>query len=284
MDLWFLYWVLSALFAWLASFLLKVSAEKDYNYFLFSTYSFFTWGISAFICYLFSWVYIEEIFLVIILSIMMWLSYFVVFVLRLEALQNISTTFYFLIYKVFSGIWAVIVWILFFKDILALNEIIWISLWLSVPFFIMNGKDKWEQKNLYKWVILCLLSGVFVLVSVFIWKIINLYEFNLFFYVFVWWIVWWIASLFQYKRSKLKQKTKFKIKRVAMLNWFLTFISSYFFLKALSWNVWVVYTINSFSILIPIILSIIFYSEKLNLRKITAIALTILSMLFFKVF
>ena len=116
-------------------------------------------------------------------------------------------------------------------------------------------------------------------------KIISMNNFNLYFYISIWWITWWLLSLFQYKRkSNLNKNNISKIKRTAIFNGFLVFIWSVFFIKALSWSLLIVYTINSFSILVPIILSTIFYKENLDLRKIIAIILTIMSMLFFKVF
>jgi uncharacterized membrane protein len=50
---------------------------------------------------------------------------------------------------------------------------------------------------------------------------------------------------------------------------------------AVTWNFAVAFTINSFSILIPIILSIIFYWEHFNLKKWMVIVLSIVSILLF---
>jgi uncharacterized membrane protein len=59
---------------------------------------------------------------------------------------------------------------------------------------------------------------------------------------------------------------------------FLAFMT---FQKALTGNLAVVFTINSFSILIPIILSIIFYKDHFNKKKAFVIALSIVSIILF---
>jgi drug/metabolite transporter (DMT)-like permease len=285
MDLWFLYAFISSVFAWLAAFLVKISAEKDHNSFLFTTYSFFSLSFSSFVYYLFSWVYIDKLLLLFSVSIIMWFTYLITIITKLESLKNISTVFYFPIYKVFSTIVAFLVWIYFFNDSFSITEIIWIIFWLFVPVVLITKKEKLKQNNIVKGIILCLISWIFAVVAVSMSKIVNLNELNLYFYMTMWWLIWWLLSLFKYKRKKnLKIKSISKIKIISILNWFLVFVWSTFFIKALSWNVWVVYTINSFSILIPIVLSVIFYNEKLNFRKIIAIVLTIVSMLFFRVF
>ena len=58
-------------------------------------------------------------------------------------------------------------------------------------------------------------------------------------------------------------------------------IAVYSFTRALAGNLAVVFTINSFSILIPIILSIIFYKEHFNFKKGLVIVLSIVSIILF---
>ena len=53
------------------------------------------------------------------------------------------------------------------------------------------------------------------------------------------------------------------------------------FTKAVEWNLAIVYTINSFSILVPIILSVIFYKEEMTYKKAFVIFLSVISMLLF---
>ncbi len=284
MDLWFLYALLSAIFAWLSSFFVKVWAEKKYNPFLFTAYSFASYSLFALIFYIFSWDYLNNLKLLIIVSIIMWISYLWTLILRIESLKNIGTIFYFPIYKIFSTIIAFIVWLYLFNDTLEINEVIWIIFWLIVPIVLISKKEKLKQNNLLKWIILCLISWVLAVVSVAMSKIVKINDLNIYLYMLVWGWTWLWISLIQYYRTKSNYKMDSKVKRVSILSWSFIFIATVFFVKAMSWNMWTVYTINSFSILIPIILSLIFYKEKLDLRKIIAIILTILSMLFFKVF
>jgi len=56
----------------------------------------------------------------------------------------------------------------------------------------------------------------------------------------------------------------------------------YFIIKATEVSLAISYTINSFYILIPIILSILIYKEHMNLRKGIAIVLSLLAIIFFQ--
>jgi multidrug transporter EmrE-like cation transporter len=63
--------------------------------------------------------------------------------------------------------------------------------------------------------------------------------------------------------------------------WVFHYTSFYCFTRALEGNLAVVFTINSFAILIPIILSIIFYKDHFNFKKAFVIALSIVSIILF---
>ncbi len=285
MELRILYAILSGLFAWFASFLTKISAEKNYNSFLYTWYSFLSAAFFAFIFYLFSWVYLDNFVFLLIIGLIMWIAYTMNIVSRVKSLKNISATLYFPIYKVISTIFVFIVWIYFYANVIKTNEIIWVVLWLFVPIILINEKENLKHKNMKKGLIMCTISIVFAVIVVTMSKIVNFYELNMFFYIFTWMLLWGVLSLLQYNnKHKINNNSINKIKRISILNWFSIVVWTIFFVKALSWNLWVVYTINSFSILIPIILSVIFYKDNLDIRKIIAIVLTILSMLFFKVF
>jgi len=280
-----LYASLSALWAWISAFLTKISAEKNYNSFLYTWYTFLSAAFFSFLFYIYSLEHLDKFIFLLIIWIIMGIAYTMTIISKIESLKNISTTIYFPLYKVISTILAFIIWISFFSDTIKTNEIMGVILWLLVPLVLINKKEHLKHKNLKKGLFMCIISIIFAVITVSMSKIVNFYELNLFFYIFVWTFTWWILSLLQYnKKHKINTNSISKIKRISIINWFIIVIWSIFFVKALSWNFWVVYTINSFSILIPMILSVIFYKDNLDLRKIIAIILTILSMLFFKVF
>lgn len=280
-----LYASISAISAWMTAFLVKISAEKNYNSLLFTWYSLLSASFFAFLFYCFSWEGLDKILFLITIGSIMWISYAIALVSKTEALKNITTTLYFPIYKILSTLLAFIVWISFFTDAIKTNEIIWIFIWLLVPLVLINKKENKKQKNMKLWLLLSIVWIVFAVITITMSKIIKSHDLNIYFYIFVWTLIWWVMCLGQYKRNyKVNINSINKIKRTSIINGLIIMVWSTFFVKAMTWNLWVVYTINSFSILIPIVLSVIFYKDHLDLRKIIAIVLTIVSMLFFKVF
>jgi uncharacterized membrane protein len=63
--------------------------------------------------------------------------------------------------------------------------------------------------------------------------------------------------------------------------WVFQYLWFYTFTHAMGGNLSIVITINSFSILIPIILSVIFYKEEMTIKKWLVIWLSILSVVLF---
>ncbi len=105
-------------------------------------------------------------------------------------------------------------------------------------------------------------------------------------FVFFWAFFWFLSSIIIYKFDKAKKNLKYEkqnkdIIKFSVFQWVIHFFAFYFFIKALEWNLAVVYTINSFSILIPIILSIIFFKEHFSFKKAFVIVLSIISIILF---
>ena len=104
-------------------------------------------------------------------------------------------------------------------------------------------------------------------------------------------LFYFMASIFMFSMILYFPKTKkevFKIKEhsktfyLSILNSLLLIISlSFLFQAYLLQNVALVYKIFSFELFIPIILSIIFYKEKITTRKVLAFIGTIITIIFF---
>ena len=285
MELRILYAVISWIASWIASFLNKISAEKWYNSYQFTWYTFLSSAFFSLIFFLSTKENLANLLPTILMWIIMWIAYTVTNVSRIEALKNISTTLYFPAYKIWSTILAFIVWISFFTDTIKTNEILWVIIGLLVPIVLINKKEHLNHTNMSRWITMIIISIISAVVTVSLSKIIIFLEMNVVFYIFVWTFTWWIISLIQYnlKYKKVLHYTK-KIKRICLINWLLIASGTLFFIKALSWNLWVAMTINSFWLVIPIILSVIIYKDHFDLRKIIALILTVISMLFFKLF
>ena len=79
------------------------------------------------------------------------------------------------------------------------------------------------------------------------------------------------------------KRTNASAKRLAFGLWVVNALGIFFIFKATEVSLSISYTINSFYILIPIILSMIIYKEHMNLRKGVAIVLSLLAIIFFQI-
>jgi len=240
----------------------------------------------SFVLFLIMWWKIDPLWLVLILSVWNGVFYMISLVARNKALKSIDSTIFFPIHKVVAWMIVTFIGVVIFRDLLSLWETLWVIVWMFVPLILITKKENSLQKNLKLWVIITVIWSISSWIAISFGKTLAINNLSILAFISVTWITWWVITLIAWKE---KYKNVFviswnKIKRYALMNWFLLTLSMYFFIKSMEWNLAIVYTINSFSILIPIILSVIFYKEKLGIRKVIVILLSILSILLFKLF
>jgi len=286
MKIWLLFAIASIFASWLHNFTLKIAAEKKYNISVINI-------LSNFISLLIFWlilvfqaknIYYSNIWIIIFLALLNWLFFFFSMFSRIESLKNIDTVLFFPLYKTFWPIFVTLMSIFFFKETLETKELIWIIIWILIPLLLINNTEKIRQKNLFYWIFLVILTAIFVTISTWASKEIMIKKYDMYLYLFISSFIatiFWVISyyIFTYKKNWFnlgKKELKFSI-----ISWIFYFLSFYLFMVALNWNMAIVYTINSFSILIPIILSIIFYKEHFDFKKWFVIFLSIVSMMFF---
>lgn len=284
MEIWFLFAIVSIFTSGLHNFTLKVAAENKYNISILNIYSF----LIVIVCIGFYLALnIDQITLsltkpILILSSLSWLLFYLWMFSRIEALKNVDTVIFFPLYKTFWPIIVTMISIFFFHEQLEIKEILWIILWVSIPILLVTNSEKKKQINLMLWLILIIITSILSAIGSWISKEVMIQEYNVALYLFITSIFWFIFSVISYKLSKNKQKNSHKsMWKLSLLSWIL-YLSSYItFMYALQWNLAIVFTINSFSILIPIILSIIFYKEHFDFKKWCVILLSIISILLF---
>ncbi|MCA9495302.1 MAG: EamA family transporter, partial [Nanoarchaeota archaeon] len=277
--------ILSSIFFFFFSFLLKVSAANNHNSSLVNTYSMFSCSIIGLGIFLLSINNYNPLWLLFLISLGNAIFYFIAIVTRIEGLRNIDTTIYFPLYKTFGPILMVFVGIIFFADNLTYSEYFGVFLGILIPLLLIHNKEKKRQKNLKLGLIYLVLGIIFGVSSSTMGKLITYNNLNIFLFIFISFFLGGLISLYAYKKTRNNSKNNSlnKIKRTGWFNGLLLFLSVYFFTKStIGSNLGVVYTINSFSLLIPIILSIIFYKEHFDTKKGIAIAPTILSLIFLK--
>ena len=288
MEPWLVFTFASILFAWLNTFLLKVVSQRNYNPNLVILIRYALWSVFALIVYFYStWGNFDLNFIYILLGlwfIKMFTSYFTT-IFKIEWMRYLDSTIFLPIYKTFAIIFITIISLFFFSENLSYSAVIWIVLWLFVPILLINKKESTLQLDLKKWLLFTLWSAISVSIWATINKYVNVSWFNAEFFTFLFLFFGIFLTSLQYKRSLRNNKTKkYNTKWIywfGLLFGLLTFLVSWTFIKAMSWNLAIVYTMNSFSILIPIILSVIFYKEEMTLKKAFVIFLSIVSVILF---
>lgn len=281
MDTWFIYALLSGLTAGLYSFFLKVSAEKNHSGSLVTTYSMFVASGLALVFFTLSLDKINPFWLFVLTASVNGTFYLIATITRVASLKNIHTTIYFPIYKTLGPALMLLIGIFVFSEQLNSSQWIGFLLGISVPLMLISKKESIKQINLKKGLTYLFIGTLFGVLSSSTAKVVTLNDFNVFGYIFLSSLIGGFISLIYYKQtSKQKTEPDDKLKRIGVLNGVILFLSTYFFIKATTGNLVIVYAINSYSILVPIILSIFIYKEHFNLKKGVAIILTLLSLFF----
>ena len=99
---WFTYALLSAIFAGLSHFTLKIAAEKGYNSAQSTYYSMIGAAIISFILFLFN-PEIQNFYIILIFAIINSVAYFIASTSRIDSLKHIQTTLFYPIYKIINS-------------------------------------------------------------------------------------------------------------------------------------------------------------------------------------
>ncbi len=288
METWLIFAIASIFFAWFNTFLLKVVSQRNYdtNQVLLMRYS--SWAFFAFCLYVYtSWWNFDFTLIYILLA--FWfakmLTTYFVSAFKIEWMRYMDSVIFLPMYKTFSVTFVTISSIFLFSESLSFYNIIWIILWLLVPILLITKKESKNQMNLQKWLVYTFSAAFILMISASMNKYVNEVWFNLELFTFIFLFLWIFLSYYKLKTHKktsteIEYNTKW-IYSFWILLWLLTFLTSWTMIKAFSWNMAVVYTMNSFSILIPIILSVIVYKEEMTIKKAFVILLSIVSVILF---
>lgn len=279
------YALLGAFLSGFYSFVIKFIAHKKYDVKLITIYSYW-WGFVFALCYvLYQWITLEFSQIVLILAFINTLFYYFSILSRVESMKNIDSVIYFPIFKTLTPVMVALFSFFYLQESLNMQEFIWIVLWLCVPLWLLHKTENKRQKNLKRGVIFLLITSLLTLLSSIAAKQLHIVEWDVLTFLIISMFFWTGISLLTYKSQKKTQLKKEYYNKNFLLLWviigLLHVTSFYAFAQSLQWNLAIAFTINSFSILIPIVLSIFFFKEHFNLQKWFVIWLSILSMIFF---
>lgn len=286
-ESWLLYALWAAFFGGMYSFTLKVIAERWYNpakvnLINYSIGSVSTW---AYLVYSLDHINLDT-------SFVLWTIFFAwvnaifhtlsVFT-RVDWLRNIDTVIFFPTLKTLGAILTVWVSYFYYHESLNVMQSLGIIIGLLVPVLLITKQEHEIQRNLCYWIWCIVLTVMLSTISMiwikeFVSRGLWLEVFMFASYVF--WIIATFAAWFFQKEKQQVYKSK-GIVKFSIITFIYNIAMFICFINAMKGNLAIVYTINSFSLIIPIILSIIFYKDHFNYKKIFGIVLSIISVLLF---
>ncbi len=289
MENWFIYALLSAIFTGLGVFAHKVAVERGYKNTAVTIIGDATIILLALLFYAFWGFGSASWRLGIAVALATGFLYVLALLSRMEAMKNIDTAIFLPLYKTTSPLIAIFIGILFFGEWFSKSEVFGMALGIIVPLLLIHKKEHARQNNLPLGLVF-MLSASFLTVSAQALAKFGTQIFeNIFLFVALSTFFSMIGGLFVhffFSKDKNKQELLKTFKHpglitIAVFAGFMQFLSYSLVMFAYKeGSLAIIYTINSFYILIPIVLSIIFYKEHFNARKALAIGLSILAIFF----
>lgn len=292
MELWFWMAIVSSFFAGLHIFVQKVGAMREYNSSLLNTYSA---GLSSVVGFAIAGLvegYSEISLWMIGLGFLSGVVYIIGANLRMDGLRYIDTTIFLPLHKFVSPLAALVIGILFFSELLSLSEWLGVLFGMIVPLLLINKLENSRQRNLSKGLLLMFISALFAAMAAALNKegAITFSSVLLFAAIANAFSALLGTVLYRLRKKSAAGSnneirytdrgllTLSAISGIIQVASFGTFMLAFAFGGSLA----IVYTIHSLYILIPIILSIIFYREHWNVRKAVAIGLSIAALVLLK--
>jgi drug/metabolite transporter (DMT)-like permease len=199
-------------------------------------------------------------------------------IVRVDSLKYIDSTIYFPINKVLGPIIVVASGIYLLGEQLTNPQYLGVLLSLAVPLLLITNKEHGRQKNLTKGLFLLVVSTVFSAGSMVFVKLGTAVISDVLFFVFLSNLGGLIMSVvfYVYQHGHFDLFTDHKSDwSIGIISGILGYISFGALSFAYSMSLMsVVYTINAHYILVPIILSVWWYREHMDLKKFAAVVLS----------
>ncbi|MCH2188780.1 EamA family transporter [Candidatus Gracilibacteria bacterium] len=288
MELWMIYAILGAIGTGCYGICQKIETEENLVHrdaFIFYPYIFGTFAVGI-TMYIFHIPLVFDIYLIII-GAMVSLLYVMILRFRYFCLDYMSSSSYFINYRVFISIGLLFIGTFFFDEIITLREYIGVGLGFIIFYLLVEKKTQSETVQDLKKGYFFL--GASVILAILIWvfqKQVTLTVYDMWSFVLYNSLIGIIISMFM--RSKDQPQNMMKIKNCKALYFILLtslfFIPPYFFHLYPIYaggDVAIVYKIISYSLIFPVLFSILYYKEAVTKKKLLAFVLTIVSIWLF---
>jgi len=203
--------------------------------------------------------------------------------IRIEALKYIDSVLYFPLNKVLGPLIVVVCGVVLLGDQLTTQEYVGIGTSFLVPLLLISSAEHQRQNNLRQGMIFVVLSTLFTSASILFTKQAVSYEAAVLFVLGIAQMAGAASSMaillkqrgIQFANCPALDRRDIYLGLIAAV---LGIFSTYTLITALSTGlVSLVYVIHAHYILIPIVLSVWWYKDHINLRKILAIAVSFLA-------
>ncbi len=284
METWMIHALLASLFTGLFWIFQKIETEKphiDRDSFIF--YAYFLGFIANLIIFFFLDISLVWDFSAIGAGLFVTLIYIYVLKLRHNCLEYMTSSSYFINYRIFTSIGLVIIWAGMLWEVITFNEYAWIALGFIIFYLLIEKKNQTEAiQDVKKWYAYLAISIVLAILIWVIQKYFTLTASSVWMFLFSSSLAGTLWALLTSKDFNFKKTLRIPNKKtflfLALVG--ITFGPWYIFhLYAIysGWDIAIIYKIISYSLFFPIIFSILYYREPLTLRKIIAFILTIIS-------
>lgn len=281
-NYWIFYSIWWLLVLWLWDFIKKVIIQKWANkeIFLFVCFLFyllFLW-INFLVNWNFNFSYTE-----IKSAIIIWTFDSMIPLWVLTAFKYLDISFALIFMRIISSIVILYIWMNILWDNLSLYNIAWFIMWIIAIYLLSWFSLKEKHKINKKWIIALIATTTAIIWSHSYFKYV-VSDLNIDNFMIIKFLVsFLIITIYMIIRWKFVHFTKSQIKLVwplALITWIIFTLQFLYFLPHiyLNWPLSLSYKILSYSLIVPIILSMIFYKDKITIKKVIAFILTLLSL------
>ena len=284
MELWIIYAILWAIWTGMYGVCQKIETESgmvDRAAFLFYPYAVGILWLSI-VMYFYNIPLIFDIQLI-----LMWASvailYTLVLKMRYFCLDYMSSSSYFINYRILISIGLIFVGTLGFHETITLREYMWIWLGFIIFYLLIEKKSSQETlSDLKKWYVFLWISVLFAVLIWVIQKQVTFSTQDIWSFIFYNTVVGMFMSCALWVKRGYKKMLRIPHLQAALFIWLTSclFVTPYFFhLYTLyaGWDVAIAYKIISYGMILPILFSIIYYKEPVTWKKLLAFVLTIIS-------
>lgn len=204
---------------------------------------------------------------------------------RIEALKYIDSVIYFPMNKVLGPLLVVLAGVFLLGDPLTLQQYVGIGLGLTVPLLLLSSAEHHRQNNLQRGLLFVVISTALTAASVIFTKQATAYGGAVLFVLAMSQTAGAVSSAMILVRQKDAQRSLgAHLDRrdvvLGLIAALIGFFSAYTLVRALSTGlVSLVYAIHAHYILIPIVLSVWWYGDHINPRKMIAIGVSFLAII-----